>query len=225
MGKLKEMNINTIICLIVLILFSGLKDLSAQNYVLTENIDNYSSTMTITAVVKNKEIIQHNLEIGVFVDDECRCVRNLTGDNEKLFLTVKGEEVAPFYFKVYLHDENEKREVVINPYLNFKPDSIMGSSSDPYVIQIDRIITDLESKEQDIEPVRIYPTIGNHGFIVDTQELCNLSIYNLNGNKIYFRQVNGKFESTDINLPSGMYIVNVDAVNNTFVTRQKILIK
>ncbi len=105
------------------------------------NQNEFASSMTITAVVavNNAEVTASQLELGAFIDNVCRGTIKLNYNANKkryfAFLSVWGN-VSDVNKRVEFRCFNNSVEATADsPILQFVPDNIVGSASNPVVIQ------------------------------------------------------------------------------------------
>jgi len=107
-----------------------------------------------------------------------------------------------------------------NPFIDYPDfvDAIFGSGTNPTGI----------SKNLEISNVKIFPNPAKEEINIELENgnsLQSIIVYNLIGEKVLDNDdVNGSFYTFKVNnLPKGVYFLQVDCLNNSFV--QKIIIK
>lgn len=113
---------------------SELRESSATNsYFEPVSFNAYSDNMSIIAVVKRDGAIVRNIELGAFVDEECRGAQT-DGENGLIFISVAGEGNASLRFRIY---DQATGEVFKAPEsLSYSNDAVIGTLASPYVIQL-----------------------------------------------------------------------------------------
>ena len=91
----------------------------------------YSGNAIMAAKVMNGNVAMSNVEIGVFVDDECRTVA-VTDQDGIAYLTIPGDDAAILTFKVAQGDAIYDAVDVVN----FETDAIYGTPANPFVINL-----------------------------------------------------------------------------------------
>lgn len=99
----------------------------------------YADNMNMIAVVKDGDIVLENAQIIAYVDGEERGFSETSLKDGKHFVTIQGEgsgDVLRFVVKI-----GEELFSIADP-LYFSANSLCGSMSDPYVLQIDAALAD-----------------------------------------------------------------------------------
>jgi hypothetical protein len=128
---------------------------------------------------------------------------------------------AVFDFFANMDDLNEGDHVL---YLRAKDDLNRWSHTCMHAFSL--IITDVGEKEI-TSWFKMYPNPNEGNFTIDFPDLpgggINLKIVDLNGRIVYSNELYGEIIPLSVDLPTGVYLLTVDAGNKTFV--QKLLIK
>ena len=107
----------------------------------TVDVNKYQMSMTVTAIalVDGKELTNENMQVGVFVGDECRGTATLkyieAYQQYMAFMMVWGNTVdvnSKITFRSY--DPTNNQEMISVESLSFVPDNITGSPANPYKI-------------------------------------------------------------------------------------------
>ena len=118
---------------------------SAQQYSIStfSPIDptTYQGNMTMTAVVKNGEQIVTDAEVGIFAGEECRAAA--VEHDGYWFITIPGESNVELTIKVAVGGEVK----TVKQSLVYVDDAMIGSPTEPYVIQLDETSDLLEIGE------------------------------------------------------------------------------
>lgn len=99
----------------------------------------YSGNMTMTAVVEIDSVEQYNgdLELGAFVDNECRGAIQLTYVEALgryiAFLTVYGDVPENVEFRLYNHATGTPMMCAVSPSVLFEQNAVYGNPQAPYV--------------------------------------------------------------------------------------------
>lgn len=170
---------------------SNVKQNSAANEELhwTFNQKKYPQSMTATSIVQldGLEIATTNMQVGVFIDNECRGVVKL------LYSTSKHRYFA--YVSIWGGNADMNKKITFkcfNPITNIEyiaeentllyvPDKIVGSTLSPYVIGLNSNATDISQIEL-VNPV-IYPNpvVDVLNFSYNPQEIERLEIVDCTG--------------------------------------------
>ena len=124
----------------------------AYEPVFTPVTDPYSGNMTIVARVMNGDEQAHGVEVGVFANGECRgtAVEDFSSEQTEdgyWFITIAGDEPVTLTFKVYDPETNTTTDV--EQTLLYNDDAAIGTLSEPYIIQLNRIDDAIEDVSDD----------------------------------------------------------------------------
>ena len=178
----------------------------------------YADNISVIAVLeKEGEELRDNVEVGAFVNGECRGTAMLryfepTGRYYAM-LSVAGEDGDEIDFA--MHDEES------NLHLTFHMNDIVGSLDSPLQITFD-------SKNKNTNQAVIYPNPGNGNreftvAVCDGEQISELMITNLLGELVYSCSVNASSLKCNIAQP-GVYVVKtICKSGNTY--QNKLVIK
>ena len=141
----------------------------------TETLRNsdYPNSMNVIAVVMDGETVIHDAKVYVYADEELRGQSMVTQKDDRHFITIHGEDNgAKLRFEV---DIDGKRMEIANP-IYFAKDVLVGSPSQPYLIQLDNTTS--------IDCIHI-SNDDDWMNIVSDSELKSVDIYGLEGRKVY----------------------------------------
>ena len=148
----------------------------------------------------------------------------------------------PFLFRAVSEDETKGIVVIMSAPTCESPQALVraiahpsyqfdhwsdGSTSNPYVYQVTGSVTLIayfkslvgEEENQEI-PVSIYPNPTNGIVKIETENIQNISIYNIFGAKVFSESTNGdSFEYDFSKHHAGIYIIRVETAQGT-VTKQ-----
>jgi hypothetical protein len=164
----------------------------ANEFTVDDN-SQYSGNMTIVAIVKNGNIVEPSVEVGVFAGTECRGA-NVSETDGLVFLTIAGEgygDVLTFKVKVGDRIYQVKRTIL------FEDDATLGTLSEPYIIQIG------EETAIDNTTITSANVYAHNGQLVVEGADVNYVVYDAVGRIIY----TGSAHS--ISLPRGVYMVHL----------------
>ncbi|MDL2242090.1 T9SS type A sorting domain-containing protein, partial [Bacteroidales bacterium OttesenSCG-928-L03] len=175
----------------------------------------YSDNMSVIAVVKRWSTVVNPVEVGVFVDGECRGAQT-AGTNGLVFLTVAGEGTnATLNFKIYEPATGE--ETSITQTLTYSTDAVVGSIAQPYVIWLEG--TGINNVL--LEEISIYPNpVVTDLFIRNAPETIErLEVIDVSGRTVMIRN-NFRDESLNVsNLAVGTYILKLTHENETLMLK------
>ena len=164
----------------------------------TETLRNsdYPNNMNVIAVVMDGETVIHDAKVYVYADEELRGQSMVTQKDDRHFITIHGEDNgAKLRFEV---DINGKRMEIANP-IYFAKDVLVGSPSQPYLIQLDNTTS--------IDCIHI-SNDDDWMNIVSDSELKSVDIYGLEGRKVYSGTSLGTMTKVKIqHFVSGVYVI------------------
>lgn len=164
----------------------------------TETLRNsdYPNNMNVIAVVMDGETVIHDAKVYVYADEELRGQSMVTQKDDRHFITIHGEDNgAKLRFEV---DIDGKRMEIANP-IYFAKDVLVGSPSQPYLIQLDNTTS--------IDCIHI-SNDDDWMNIVSDSELKSVDIYGLEGRKVYSGTSLGTMTKVKIqHFVSGVYII------------------
>ena len=164
----------------------------------TETLRNsdYPNSMNVIAVVMDGETVIHDAKVYVYADEELRGQSMVTQKDDRHFITIHGEDNgAKLRFEV---DIDGKRMEIANP-IYFAKDVLVGSPSQPYLIQLDNTTS--------IDCIHI-SNDDDWMNIVSDSELKSVDIYGLEGRKVYSGTSLGTMTKVKIqHFVSGVYVI------------------
>lgn len=164
----------------------------------TETLRNsdYPNNMNVIAVVMDGETVIHDAKVYVYADEELRGQSMVTQKDDRHFITIHGEDNgAKLRFEV---DIDGKRMKIANP-IYFAKDVLVGSPSQPYLIQLDNTTS--------IDCIHI-SNDDDWMNIVSDSELKSVDIYGLEGRKVYSGTSLGTMTKVKIqHFVSGVYVI------------------
>lgn len=164
----------------------------------TETLRNssYPNNMNVIAVVMDGETVIHDAKVYVYANEELRGQSMVTQKDDRHFITIHGEDNgAKLRFEV---DIDGKRMEIANP-IYFAKDVLVGSPSQPYLIQLDNTTS--------IDCIHI-SNDDDWMNIVSDSELKSVDIYGLEGRKVYSGTSLGTMTKVKIqHFVSGVYII------------------
>jgi len=192
------------------------------------DLNKYQLSMTVTSVasIDDKEIVNSDLKIAVFVGEECRGTADLkymTGVKRYLaFMMIWGSAAdinKTISFKsIDLIDNKEYNSS--NSTVRFSPNNIVGSPNNPLKIDFAKKIT--LQKKTNLFELSVYPNPVTNAFRIDgLNGVSTISLTDLNGKTLLQKQVSDN-ESVPVNtLPKGVYVLKIS--NNEGVSERKIV--
>ncbi|MFI3297802.1 MAG: T9SS type A sorting domain-containing protein [bacterium] len=167
----------------------------------------YSGNMTVVAILKDEDLPLANVELGVFVEDECREVQ-VSNEEGILFLTISGDGTGDnLQFKAVVGNEI----FTVYSELTFTEDAHYGNIENPYLISLS-----LMSATEGIlaKGVTVYPTVTDGEVNIESDvKLKKLELFNAQGAMMF----NSDENFTKINLSMynpGVYLLVLTDVNN-----------
>jgi len=184
----------------------------------TVNPNNFSSNMTMTAIVvnNNQDVRSDMIEIGAFSGNDCRGSVMLQYE-ESLdkyigYLMIYGNGNESITLKVYDHTTDDEYDAN-NSAIQFTADAIYGAPPNPYVIEIGELghtdIDNITSPQVSVfpNPVRKKLYINYPWKSIDIVEIIDMK-----GHVIFLRDNFSEKSIIVSNLPSGMYTLKM--INN-----------
>ena len=138
---------------------------------------NYSNNAIMTVRVMHSGKPVAHLELGVFVDNECRTA-DVTDENGIAFLTIPGDNVGAMSFKLAVGDEI----VDAAESFTYEADAIYGSPSNPLVIDLGNA-TGIESIDNAQITMDSYYDLSGRKFVKPSTRQMSKGIYIINGQK------------------------------------------
>ena len=196
-------------------------------------VDNsaYETSMNIVARINHPKYNfpnQNNI-LGAFNESNCNGSVNLTlidDENSLYFLTVYGNHHDNLTFKYF--DDSKDKAYVSNNSIYFESNKILGSIDNPYNIEIDTELQDLE----DYMMINIYPNpfedLFELEFFVNENSDVEIDLFDISGRKIHTLKESSsmighqQLEFNCANIEKGIYIISLKIDNNQY---QKRLIK
>ena len=167
----------------------------------------YSDNMSVIAIVKNGADTLKTVELGAFIGNECRGTV-ISKSNGLLFLTISGETGGE---TVNLKVREGGTEYQAPQTITYQNDAILGSVSNPHVIQLDG--TGFGNVR--LHNIQIYPNPAKEflWIIRDIKTIDLLEIVDLSGRTL-IKETNFSDESIDVSaLDSGVYVLRLKKDN------------
>lgn len=157
---------------------------------------NYPNNMNVIAIVMDGETVVHDAKVYVYAEQELRGQSTVTQKNYRHFITIHGENNGTkMRFEV---DIDGKRVEIAKP-VYFAKDVLVGTPSQPYLIQLDNTTS--------IDEIQI-SNDDDWMNIVSDSELKSVDIYGLDGRKIYSSTSLGTMAKVRIqHFVSGVYVI------------------
>ncbi len=153
----------------------------------------YPSNMTVIAKVYDGNNLQFNAEVAAFVGEECRGVAT-SDENGFVCLTIAGEGAGDkIVFRVLVDNEI----YTIKQTITYEDDAIVGSISQPYVIQLDAT-TEVENTT--ISSAHIY---AYDGILYVEGATEDYKVYDVLGRLMY------QGRAPQLRLSNGVYLVQL----------------
>lgn len=176
----------------------------------------YSGNMTIVAKVKDGADVLENVQVGIFdTKGVCRAATTLD-ENQFAYLTILGETTGDSLLIKVLYNGFE---YVLNQDLTYAEDGMLGSLSDPYIIQINPVNGVVAVKNSSIS---IYPTLveTTMDVVCESDEVLNYSIIDLAGRLIDYAEVNSdEFTINASSLSAGTYVLQLETASGLKIKR------
>lgn len=176
----------------------------------------YSGNMTIVAKVKDGADVLENVQVGIFdTKGVCRAATTLD-ENHFAYLTILGETTGDSLLIKVLYNGFE---YVLNQDLTYAEDGMLGSLSDPYIIQINPVNGVVAVKNSSIS---IYPTLveTTMDVVCESDEVLNYSIIDLAGRLIDYAEVNSdEFTINASSLSAGTYVLQLETASGLKIKR------
>ncbi|MEI8084855.1 MAG: BACON domain-containing carbohydrate-binding protein [Paludibacter sp.] len=191
----------------------------------------YQMNMTITAIVtvNDNELKSSDLQLSIYIDDECRGSAKLqyveAYKRYMAFIMVWGnmEDMNKSLRFKSLNLSNNDEHTAINGSLGFMPETIAGSPTSPYAIRFYQIVT--ATNPEKVDKPSVYPNPVKDVLYIDCQpsDIKELQLTDATG-----RQILGdtQFNKTEINtshLAKGVYLLRIQC--NGFVSAHQIIKK
>ena len=153
----------------------------------------YPSNMTVIAKVYDGNNLQYSAEVAAFVGEECRGVAT-SDENGFVCLTIAGEGAGDkIVFRVLVDNEIH----TIKQTITYEDDAIVGSISQPYVIQLDAT-TEVENTT--ISSAHIY---AYDGILYVEGATEDYKVYDVLGRLMY------QGRAPQLRLSNGVYLVQL----------------
>ena len=151
--------------------------LSNLNYFSPVDYHNYSNNaiMTVRVINSGKPVV--HLELGVFVDNECRTA-DVTDENGIAFLTIPGDHIGTMSFKLAEGDEI----VEAAESFTYEADAIYGSPGNPVVLELGNA-TGIGTIDNSQITMDSYYDLSGRKFVKPSTRQMSKGIYIINGQK------------------------------------------
>jgi len=174
-----------------------------------------SMTVTARAFIDDIEIANSDMQLAVFVDDECRGIGSLVySDTNKRYmvsLTIwgnAGDENKRIIIKG-LNQINSNEMTAINGMLEFIPDSKIGTEADPYNIYFVQKVTNQNIVTD--QSLKVYPNPVKNVLHINCQpgDIQELQLTDATGrNLIGYTKMNTNYINTS-HLVKGVYFLHI----------------
>jgi hypothetical protein len=134
-----------------------------------------NAIMTAQLVVKGQPIQASGIEVGVFVNDECRSA-GVTNQDGMVYLTIPGDEPAPMKLKVAYND----MVVDVPMSLTYESNATYGMPKHPLTVEMS-FLTGIGTVSDSDRIESVYDIMGRE-FDADT-EILNPGLYIIDGQK------------------------------------------
>lgn len=148
-----------------------------QNTFSPVDYHNYSNNAIMTVRVINSGKPVAHLELGVFVDNECRTA-DVTDENGIAFLTIPGDHIGTMSFKLAVGDEI----VEAAESFTYEADAIYGSPSNPVVLELGNA-TGIGTIDNSQITMDSYYDLSGRKFVKPSTRQMSKGIYIINGQK------------------------------------------
>ena len=148
-----------------------------QNTFSPVDYHNYSNNAIMTVRVINSGKPVAHLELGVFVDNECRTA-DVTDENGIAFLTIPGDHIGTMSFKLAVGDEI----VEAAESFTYEADAIYGSPGNPVVLELGNA-TGIGTIDNSQITMDSYYDLSGRKFVKPSTRQMSKGIYIINGQK------------------------------------------
>lgn len=148
-----------------------------QNTFSPVDYHNYSNNAIMTVRVMNSGKPVAHLELGVFVDNECRTA-DVTDENGIAFLTIPGDHIGTMSFKLAVGDEI----VEAAESFTYEADAIYGSPGNPVVLELGNA-TGIRTIDNSQITMDSYYDLSGRKFVKPSTRQMSKGIYIINGQK------------------------------------------
>ncbi|MEI7503980.1 MAG: BACON domain-containing carbohydrate-binding protein, partial [Paludibacter sp.] len=177
----------------------------------------YQMNMTVTAIVtiNDNELSTSDLQLSVFIGDECRGLAKLqyvaACNRYMAFIMVAGnkEDMNKIVTFRSLNLTNKIEHTAINGTLGFMPETRTGSPSSPYPIRFYQMVTSADPEK--VQNVRVYPNPMKDVLHIDCQpgDIQELQLTDAMGrNLIGYSKINTNTINTS-HLAKGVYLLHI----------------
>ena len=141
------------------------------------NFRNYANNAIMAVRVVAGDRALGHVELGVFVDEECRTA-SVTNDEGMAYLTIPGDDEAMLSFKVAIGD------VVVdaNTTITFEVDGVYGSPKHPIIIDLSEL-TGIWEILGDSRDASVYDLQGRKIRLDGNSQRLSKGVYIINGQK------------------------------------------
>ena len=148
-----------------------------QNTFSPVDYHNYSNNAIMAVRVMNSGKPVVHLELGVFVDNECRTA-DVTDENGIAFLTIPGDHIGTMSFKLAVGDEI----VEAAESFTYEADAIYGSPGNPVVLELGNA-TGIRTIDNSQITMDSYYDLSGRKFVKPSTRQMSKGIYIINGQK------------------------------------------
>ena len=191
------------------------------------NIANHQMSMTITGVITidGIETTNSNIQLGVFIGEECRGTITLKYvDVYKryiAFLLVWGNATdvnKKLTFRSFNSAENIEL-IADNKEVMFVPDNIIGTGMNPYEVKFSRIYTGNNADKNSL--IKVYPNLVDNQLFVNCypDEIESIEIMDNLGHKIMYSNNLNTNKINVSHLAAGAYNVRIKFKGNIYINR------
>ena len=191
------------------------------------SVSKYQQSMTVTAValIDETEVANSDLQLGVFIDNECRGSIPLQYvDSYKryfAYLTIWGnpEDVNKRITFKSFNQATDKELISNDVALTYIPNEIIGSIVSPYILKISSIASGINELDKDLTKIYPNPVINTLHFNYNPNEIELFEIVDATGRVInYTGTINKNSVNVDELVP-GIYTLRVTYKGENYVHR------
>ncbi len=191
------------------------------------SISKYQQSMTITAVasIDEMEVTNSDLQLGVFINNECRgsiALKYVESYNRYFaYLTIWGnpEDVnKKITFKSF--NQTTDKELISNDMsLTYIPNEIVGSTVSPYVVKISSIASGIYELDKDMTNIYPNPVVNTLHFNYNPNEIDLFEIVDCTGRILNYTSTINKNSVNVDGLVPGIYTLRVTYKGENYVHR------
>ena len=184
------------------------------------DIHQFPENLSMVVTVEGRELTNGNLEIGAFVNGECRGsgrIEYLEGlDTYLAFVSVSGTEDEMVSFKVYDVASDEELASSIVERIQFSANDVYGSLDKPYVLHFNANGVNSQSIE-----VSVFPNPTHDKVFITGHDLQGVKVFNAFGQLVYESSF-APTENVEIDLGSfsaGVYMISVNDADGQVISK------